>query len=265
MIRRIGVLVAIVVVANSMILWSVYDNRRGEPDAVVTLTEREWPTASVSERNTARELNWTTGRYAYWQGLPWLDASKLAALGFDTTMPPSAYKVDAFYSRQLPPRVFAVYEFDGEAWRKSLDERTSAGADRRSADPNLARAAADQLESERISGSRLVPIDAGLDPDALRRAYPDRSRFIIVPAVVNIRVGFGRRTPPAIAPRVLSGTVRAVTTTLVVPREFRAALERAESRPSDRGAARYSVTIAYGRRHEPWIVAIEPIDTPAVR
>jgi len=265
MIRRIGVLVAIVVVANSVILWSVYDYRRGEPDAIVTLTEREWPSASVSERNTARELHWTAARFAYWQGLPWLDSAKLAALGFDTSMPPSAEKAEAFYSRQLSPRAFAVFEFDGDAWQKGLDERRTAAADSQVRDPNLARATAHQIESERISGSRLVPIDAGLDPDALRRAYPDRSRFIIVPAVVNIHVGFGPRTPPAIAPRVLAGSVRAVTTTLVVPREFRAALERAESRPSDSGAPRYNVTIAYGRRHEPSIVALQPIDTPAVR
>jgi Domain of unknown function (DUF4824) len=265
MIRRIGVLVALVVVANSVILWSVYDNRRGEPDAVVTLTEREWSLASVSERNSARELNWTTARYAYWQGTPWLDAAKLAALGFDTSMPLSAEKADAFYGQQLPPRVFAVFEFDGDSWQKALEERRNAAADQPQRDANLARATADQVESERIRGARLVPVDAGLDPDALRRAYPDRSRFIIVPAVVNIHVGFGRRTPPAAAPRVLGGSVRAVTTTLVVPREFRAALERAESRPSDRGAPRYSVTIAYGHRHEPWIVAIQPIDTPAVR
>jgi hypothetical protein len=265
MIRRIGVLVAIVAAANAVILWSVYDNRRGEPDAVVTLTEREWPLASVSERNTARELNWTTARYEYWQSAPWLDAAKLAALGFDTSMPPSVEKADVFYSRQLSPRVFAVYEFDGDAWLKALDERRNAAADQQQRDPNLARATSEQVESERIRGSRLVPIDAGLDPDELRRAYPDRSRFIVVPAVVHIQVSFGRRTPTAIAPRVLGGSVRAVTTTLVVPREFRAALERADTRPSDRGAPRYSVTIAYGRRHEPRIVAIQPIDTPAVR
>jgi len=265
MIRRSGVLVAIVVVANSVILWSVFDNRRGEPDALVTLTEREWQLATVSERNTARELNWTAARFAYWQGLPWLDAAKLAALGFDTSMPPSAEHADAFYNRQLPPSVFAVYEFDGDAWKKALDERRSAAANQQQASPNLAKAAADLIESERISGSRLVPIDAGRDPDALRRAYPVRSRFIVLPAVVNIHVGFGRRTPPASAPRFLGGSVRAVTTTLVVPREFRAALERADTRPRDRGEPRYSVTIAYGRRHEPWIVAMQPIDTPAVR
>jgi hypothetical protein len=155
-----------------------------------------------------------------------------------------------------------VYEYDGPAWQRSIDERLRPAEQPR--DANAAKAMADQAEADRVRGTRLWPVDAGPDPGALRRQYPDRSRDIIVPAVVSIHQTFDplRRVD---ARRFVSGTIRAVTTSLVVPRELRAALERAEARPTDAGAPRYSVKIAYGTRYEPWIVSIRPVDTPAIR
>ena len=262
MIRRVVLPILLVLAANTVILLSASSNRSGRPDAVVGMTEREWRPVPVSERNSARELEWTSGRYEYWQRISWLDAAKLSALGFDCRMPPNDKAAEGFYGRQLPRRVFVVYEFDGASWKDALEEKRRAA--QAQVDPSAVNSMMDQVAAEQVSGARLLPVDAGLDPASLRRAYPDSTRFVVLPAVVTISDQWDtRRNAPRL--RLLTGSIRAVTATLIVPREFRGALERALAIEGKQGAPRYTVTIAYGLRYEPWIVAIDPVDTPAVR
>lgn len=93
-------------------------------------------------------------------------------------------------------------------------------------------------------GSRLVAIDAALDPSSLRSAYPDRSRYLVVPAIVRASTsraiekapGLGRRVRPKLNP-------------VVVPNGLADVLNHTKQ---------YTVTVAFGTNHEPWIVALEP-------
>jgi len=72
-----------------------------------------------------------------------------------------------------------------------------------------------------------------------------------------------QRAKASTAP-VVSGTIGPLTTTLVAPARFRDLLLKLA--PSDWVLAkepRYTIRVAVGRRHEPWILAIDPIDSGA--
>ena len=112
---------------------------------------------------------------------------------------------------------------------------TALGFDSRPRTRQLDRRVFAALE---FDGARLQIVDAALDAETLRRSHPDRGRDIVVRAVA-----YG------------DGRIRALLPELVVPREFVHMLDRPP----------YTVTLAFGRHYEPWIVAIDPVDTPAVR
>lgn len=119
--------------------------------------------------------------------------------------------------------------------RLSADKHSALGFDARPAARQLNRRVFAAFE---FDGARLQVVDAALDAEALRRSYPDRTRYVIVRAVARA-----------------DGSIRALLSELVVPREFVRVLDRPP----------YSVTLAFGRHYEPWIVAIAPVDTPPVR
>lgn len=117
------------------------------------------------------------------------------------------------------------------------------GADKLPALGFDARPAARQLDRRvfaavDVGRDRPQVVDAAIDAEALRRAHPDRTRYIVVRAVARP-----------------DGRIRALLPELVVPRELVHMLDRQP----------YAVTLAFGRHYEPWIVAIDPVDTPAVR
>jgi hypothetical protein len=112
---------------------------------------------------------------------------------------------------------------------------TALGFDSRPGTRQLGRRVFAALE---VDGARLQIVDAALAAETLRRSHPDRGRYIVARAVA-----YG------------DGRIRALLPELVVPRAFVHMLDRPP----------YTVTLAFGRHYEPWIVAIDPVDTPAVR
>lgn len=113
------------------------------------------------------------------------------------------------------------------------------------------------------STSRLFPIDAGLDPSALRQKYPDGSKFMITKGVVDLRYNYFRnraRDP------FLWGWVKKISVDEInVPsdmRDFFLDLKKGEDGARSlyssgsylaKGEPRYQVTLKYGKRYEPWI------------
>src|SRR6185295_1959113 len=116
-----------------------------------------------------------------------------------------------------------------------------------------AKAAAEHLERERNSSSRLFAVDAGRDVSELRAKYPDRARY----AIVHGKVRLYYQGNPGTGPR-WEGHIDGVSDLHInVPQAFRPTLiplpdgmawENASSRPS------LAVTVAFGKRFEPWIV-----------
>ncbi len=208
--KRTGLLLTItlVIVVNLVALFSVWFNRTGAPDAEITLNERELPLVPREDDDSGMALRLT--RRDKDDETPWLDRSKLEELGFDC--PPAEIGHDFIQHRKL----FIVLE---------LREDATAPAE----------------------ASRLFAMDAGPDPEELRRIYPDRARYIITSAVVQLRY-----QPDAPEGERLTGRIQRLLPPMIhVPKEYSALFTGAEAEPS------YRVTLRYGRRHEPWILAVE--------
>jgi hypothetical protein len=249
---------ALLVLANAVVLLGVAYNRSGASDGLLQLSERELrlpPTGwGVARDNSgiALRIDWRTGKPG------WLDRGKLQSLGFDVsgTDTPAARQR---YSKQLPREVLLVMELDGPAYRASLSA-ARAEAERSEAklasDPQnrayraSAASAQRMLDYEEQGASRLFIVDAGLDAAALRARYPDLGHYAIVRGTV---------APGSWAAGSVSGVsideinvparYRQVFTSMPRTYQYRAL-------PPPQG--RYRVTVAYGRRLEPWIVAVSP-------
>jgi len=251
-VTRKGLWIAAVVVigCNAFTLTSAGLNRKGEPEAVLDLTERELRLPQREADNTAMalQLEWTDlqPRYPAETVPSWFDAAKLASIGFDTSLPVTRENA-AHYRGMAPRSVYAVLENDGEAWRRYVD--------------GLAAPEEKDAASRR---PRLVLIDVGTDAAALRGRHPDRRRTVIVPATAGLTFVQPRSGEPFLKGRVNA----AYPIEMNVPRELRTVLESLSPRTMsavDRrsgeidpvGEPRYRVTVKWGRSLEPWIAGAE--------
>jgi hypothetical protein len=262
MMRRVLPLIGLVVVTNLVMLASARANRTGEPDALVRLTERELRVQRSTERDSAPQLWLFAGRA---DDDSWLDGARLAALGVDCSLPASDESAPLFYARQLPRTIFGVYEFDGPAWQREV-QRFEARRRVAENDPteSVRTVTIANIDRELQGSTRLLAVDAGLDAASLRRAHPDRQRYLVLPSSLRVTARAFDADGRKIA-MVLRGSISPTTTELIASRDLRRAAERlAGTDPAGRWAdvpPHYYATIAVGRRHEPWIVSVEPIDT----
>jgi hypothetical protein len=266
--------IALILVTNAVALVGVAYNRSGDPDSVLQLTQRElrlpynagyggensgialalqWRTLGVGSSESAIEGM----GYASFTGPPaWLDSAKLAALGFDMNHP-QAVGV-GHHKQQLPREVLLVLEFDGAAYRQALErarqrvarEEAVVGANPgREEFKQRATMAKEALLREEGDNSRLFAIDAGLDAESLRAKFPDRRKYPIVRGQVRVQqVGSAEKSR-------LAGYVSNLSVGQInVPLAFYNAFE---ATPGGRAnaASHYRVTVAFGKRLEPWITA----------
>jgi hypothetical protein len=260
------VAVAVVLVANAWALALVARNRSGSPDATLQLTERELrlPPAGTEETGVVLWLEWQRPRDAGARAAEyaWFDRAKLASLGFDCHVPPDSADAAAYYrsARLLAREVYAVFEYRPDEVRAAPD--VPAVSRDGVASPPL-----DAADLARLP--RLVPVDAGTDPSALRARYPDRARFLVAPAIARAVYLDARATGGQ--PRLTGQFGAVLPEQIFVPREHAALLARLQA-----GAApdeqpwmrlthdpRYRVTLRYGRNLEPWVTAVEPME-PAI-
>jgi hypothetical protein len=115
---------------------------------------------------------------------------------------------------------------------------------------------------EKESGSRLFAVDAGNDAVELRKRYPDRKKYLITPAKVRLRLLSANKM---MKKPVLSGYVDEILTdTIHVPCDRQGVL--ASLKPNEHDlyydgrkesyVSRYTVTLNYGRRYEPWVAEV---------
>lgn len=247
----------LVLLANAAILAGVAWNRRGEPDAVVTLTERElqlpWNAGDEDDTGLVLTLDWNP-RGMTGPALPEaLPAATLRELGFRRSSLPGRTR--------SPRSAWVVLEMEGEAWRRWLAKRWRlAEEQKRKAEESDCPSRSD-LERMEVSESRLVLVDAGRDREALRRRHPDRRRFVIVPGVVEAdglvsELGLESVHVPLRLRPVLDEIVKAE----LMRRERIAGAEEGPPR-----APRYRMAVAFGRRGEPWLVRVERLPAPVSR
>jgi len=274
--RTLGVGIGLIVLTNAIALGGVWWNRSATPDSALTLSQRElglpWRSLRLMENSgLALNLNWrVAGReagefasgYTLNGGTPeWLDAPKMAALGFPVDTAQAAGERQ-HYSRQLPREVILVMELAGPAWQRALEKaRENAGRHAVAAEANAgskqfaerAKRANDELVREENSNSRLFVIDAGLDARLLREKYPDRNRFLLLHGTVRPTMHSRERNTlqaTGYISRVGNGQIH-------VPHALREPLDSLRAQGEPGGGDGFSATLLVGQRLEPWLVEVK--------
>lgn len=268
---------AVIVITNVFALAGVAYNRGGEPDAGVELSERElsmWHAGSRDE-NSGLSLRLACriersdgygGGYSCTGNPQWLDQAKLELLGIN--VPPAD---SDRYRRQRgmsSKEVFLVLEFDGEAYRRTLqraeeelriqqallDEGLPGKALKVQQD--RVQAAQNYLRDERNQKSRLFVVDAGLSKTRLRALYPDTGRYIMYRGLVNAGYYEGKS-------QQWRGTITDIPISHVnVPLAHRGLLDefwKSGRRSRNEGLPRYAVQVSFGRRLEPWVEEVRAL------
>jgi hypothetical protein len=268
---------ALILLVNVVALSGVYFNRSGEPDARLTLSQRElgvpWDWRVPRDNSgLVLGLNWRVpdgsaveysyGGYGYHGGTPdWLDEPRMKALGFDTAAVAESGEGRRRFERQLPREALLVLELAGPSWQQAL-ERARVNAARHeaarlaNADSKefVAKAKHAQVKNEETRNSRLFAIDLGLDRAALRAKYPDRGRYLILKATLRPRLETQDKKT-----RVTGYVSELAVQRINVPHALRPVLEpglRKLPHTPIAPDAMFEATVAVGQRLEPWIEAI---------
>ena len=266
--RRYGPwLAAALVVLSNLAAWRVASlNRRGEPEAVLVLTERELRLPVRQAENTALTLALVfEPPRPRSDGGPrepgWFDRAKLQSIGFDCRRPVTEENAD--YYRTRPPRAtYAALEFEGALWLKQLEQAprvpqppSSFTVPESAVQNGVVRLA----PRDPFLDTHLIPIDVDNDPAALRARHPDTRAVAVVEATVALQYVGNASQPPFLMGRVTS----VLPSKINVPREWRGALEGLQSDaepgvwPPPQHEPRFRVTVSWGKRLEPWITNVE--------
>ena len=263
---------ALILVVNAIALSGVVLNRSGEPESQVQLSERElqlpygrWNSKEnsgvdlslrwrVNAGNDALDTYYGYGSYG--GTASWLDEAKMTALGFEAPQDRQTARWKNRHNRTK--EVLLVLKIDGAAYRQSLERARQKADDEeklKADNPgnkefeNRAKHSREYAESEAKENSRLFVVDAGLDQEALRSRYPDKTRHLIARGQIRPQIVTLDKQDR------LSGYISALSISQInVPVEFQHALKHdgQTSKPIP-----FEASVAYGQRLEPWIVALE--------
>lgn len=220
----------VVLTANALVLTGVALNRSGPPVETITLSEAEARLVTRSADDTGVDLRLDWHRYP--DSANRLDAAILRQLGF--RLPPHPDPKRAF--PLLTRAVWVVLEVS-EQRRDQWKKENTAG----------------------VLASRLFVADAGLDPVELRSRYSDPARYLIVRGVVRALWGRWIAAERRLIPEYHGRIDQLLPDTIHVPLP-QAGLLGPLSSGADSSLPRYSVTLAYGRRYEPWVVSVKRLN-----
>ena len=217
-------------------------NRSGDARLVITLTERELPLRAsgvLGDDDAGLHLRVAyEGRHDPLDARNWLPESRLREIGFALYVPVGAPEAVHAYDHVPARLAWVVFEYDGPQWR-DIERR------RRLRDPAGGPASSPEMRS------RLVPVDAGIDFDALRARYA--SGHLIMRAAIGLAY-----VPPVDGGPLVYGVLRDVLPSqIAVPYAFRSLVE--QLLPTDSGsvtAPRYEAELAIGELGLPYLRAI---------
>jgi len=268
---------ALLLAVNGWVLLGVGWNRLGDPDATLTLSEREL----AVRRSTGREDSgvevelqvnpWQPGRSCErrWESAAWLPPQRLAELGFDLTLPTDLGEARRQARRQPARRGWAVVQLGGSRWDQWAEALQAAVVelDRKIAvEPTLPwlKEKRRQLEHELRAGPRLFMLDAGADAAALRAAYPDRAAVLILAAEIHLDLSVDEGATACAPPRCRpAGRVSLLTGNLQVPRHLQALLPPEPppwqvARDDDLHRPHFTAVVRSGARREVWLESVQP-------
>ncbi|WP_277373573.1 DUF4824 family protein [Pseudomonas sp. AA-38] len=252
--RALWLGLGVVLLSNALALGGVWYNRSGEPEARLLLSERELQRVQSGwlpgegEEVLRLQLSWQ--RPGHGGQLPWLDEAKLRELGF-------AHGSDGdALMRQAQREVWLVLELDGPAYQRQIEQARQA---LQAAEMELrSRPESQVLQRERDErrrrllheqqqASRLVLVDAGPDAEVLRKRWPDRQRQVVLAGHMEPYRQAGEAGYGAI--------IDLANDRLSLPYAYRE-LARGWPRSYERSGFKAQVEVAFGRRHEPWVLGI---------
>lgn len=263
---------ALVILTNIIILSAVALNRSTEQKREILLTERElgMPYRSHKENSgLSLSLVWRTldenqansRFYAYRRSSPsWFDIQKLRELGFNITDDHLEADSDTtHYKEPVPKEVFIVLEYEGELYEASLkraqrhlekeEELLRLSSENKKLRENV-KEAQNRLKQERTTASRLFAIDAGNNPEALRKKYDDQAQFIITKGLVKPKYHYKNK-------KVMGHIQSLSISSIYVPLKYRQLLDIGSEKSLGKDDPHYKVSLAYGSRYEPWIVTLQ--------
>ena len=253
--------VSIVVTANTFALVHSARNRGSDPEAEVTLTKSElqapYRSADDDDSGISLVLVSTDFSRVLWPAQiddppEWMQRNALEQLGFDCRVNPESPDAGIFYQRQRSRKAFVALENNGPAWQTLLRNY------RLGFDKNGTPALAVSPETYAAASSHLVAIDVDLNAGRLRLRHPDRSRVIILPALIGITVTpaqFNVRNPSPQHPPQIHGLVQQFPSAVHIPRPFSDEFRRRRSGPGN--DLSYRVHLRYGNSLEPWVAGVE--------
>ncbi len=272
--------VTLILVTNIAVLAGVAYNRMDTPESTLALTQRELGlpyslgfegensgfALKLKWRVLNEEANDDTGPMIGYMGTggtpAWLDQAKLVALGFDVLKSENVAGGRMHYAKLLSKEVLLVLELNGSAYQAAL-ERTRrhlqkqesllvANEGKKEFEVRL-KNAKQHLEREELQNSRLFVVDAGTEVDTLRAKYPDRVRYAIVRGEVQPHLTANKTGSR------LSGYIGDLSIDQInVPLAYRQVFEpilKSTGRGQPHPSSPYVVTVAFGKRLEPWITA----------
>lgn len=259
---------ALILLTNAVVLLGAAYNRNDTPESSLQLSQRElqhnrWNGFKdnsaitlilnwrVAREEAAQPNDYFPGSYAGKWGRPaWLDKAKLAELGFDVEKLASTAEYGRRYKETQPREALLVLEFNDRAYQHEL-QRAREYAEQSSAllagNPGnkefeqRVKKAEEYFKNEEKNNSRLFVIDAGLDLLKLRAAYPDRTRYAIVHGLIHPSTTHEKNEI-----RIGGNISELHAEQINVPLNYRQVFD---------GVAPYEVTLAFGKRLEPWITA----------
>lgn len=266
----------LLVVVNAMVLARVSDNRNGEAQAKLWLTERELPKSQwlpLENSGVDLRLRWRTLSRLDNEvddGIPpWLSGKKLEELGFVFA---NGVSKDDYRAKPQPARqVFVVLEYNGPAYVEAvrraeralerLEEASRSGTNEEKPTQSSRLQAKKRIRSEENEMSRLFVIDAGIDVQQLAAAYRNPGRYLIARAVVQLHYREENERLWAY------GRLQGLNPQRIhLPLGQRRLLERFmgdETRSKqEANLPRYEVELVYGRHGFPWIGEIRGLKQP---
>ena len=263
---------ALILLVNAAALGGVAWNRSEPAQSRLLLSERELVTrhdywrAEHSGIALRLDYRWNTATTDDLARVPLgpLSAGKMAELGFSVPQTLDDETVRRF-RRQLDRDGFLVLEFNGplyqarlSAAQTRLQQATQALAalpDNKDLQEERQRAA-DNLQQEQLTSSRLIVADAGSDPELLRQQYPDRQQYVILPARIS---AWGWRSDQR---WFIGGSAEVpLAASINLPQRWHALFDSLPPHtPTDgftqSGDKLFDAEVHFGQRFEPWVVQL---------
>lgn len=238
--KRVAIPALIVLVVVAAYVSAAAWNRSAEPRQTLVVTERElplWTRADNDDDPGLRLQLLIAHRPDPFDAQNWLSESRLRQIGFAMDVPPGAPAAADTYDNVPGRLAWIVLEFDGPVSRDLERRRALTNA------PGVWRG--------RPEASKLVPVDAGLDREALVAKYP--SGYLVLRGIIQLAY----LGPASKGPLLYGWLSDLVPHEVSVPRHLRPVLDRlgpSGTHPDDSPTPpRYEVELAVGPLGVPYI------------